>query len=69
MSKEDVEPFYLRRGEEFIDRLFELGYFREDVTRKELRQLDDTLGWLFQTQCNSAVRMAEINRDFAKAKK
>lgn len=64
----DVEKFYLIRGEELIDNLFQKGYFREDVSRKELRQLDELVGWLFQSYAQSAVNIDRVTRKIKERK-
>jgi hypothetical protein len=65
-SREKIEPFYMKRAEEFIDCLYDKGYFREDVKRDDMRKLDEFLGFLFQTQCQSAVTCSELTRRISK---
>lgn len=56
----EVEKFYLLKGEEMIDNLYDKGYFSSDVSRLELRNLDELLGWFFQSYAESAVRREEV---------
>lgn len=59
---EEVEKYYQLRAEEFIDSLFDKGYFREDVKRKDMRDVESLLGFLFQSQSRSAVKCSELLR-------
>lgn len=61
MAKE-IEPYYLKIAEEFIDCLFDRGYIHEDVKREDLRKLDEYLGLLFEQRVTSAVRSTELLR-------
>lgn len=59
---EEVEPYYLRLGVKFIDDIFDMGYFHEEVTRKDLRALDELVGYMLQSQSESAAKCATLLR-------
>lgn len=58
MENETIQPFYQIRSKEFVDMLFDKGYFREDVNRDDMQSIEDLLAWVLQLQCESAVKMA-----------
>lgn len=62
MEDEKVEGFYQERGKEIVDMMFDKGYFREDVSREGMKQVEDFLAWYIQTQCNSAVKVALLTK-------
>ena len=62
MSKEEVEPFYQRKAQELVDMLVDKGFIRNDVSREETRILEDYLGFLFQSDADSATRIANLMR-------
>lgn len=62
MSEEKIDGFYQVRGKEVIDMLFDKGFFREDVSRDGMKDVEDFLAWLFQTYCNSAVKCALLTK-------
>jgi len=57
-----VDPYYKRISRDFIDTLFDKGYFSEKIKREEMRQLDDYLGFLFESRCDMAIRTDRILR-------
>jgi hypothetical protein len=54
----EVEEFYQSRAKEFVDELFDKGYFREDVSRDGINDVENLLAFLFQQYCESAKRCA-----------
>ena len=58
MENEKVEPFYQIRAKEIIDLLFDKKYFREDVSRTDMQEVENFLAWSFQSQCQSQVKCA-----------
>ena len=65
-EKEKIEAFYQINGKEIVDALFDKGYFREDVSRDSMQDVEDFLAWYIKIQCKSAVKMAELNKRFRK---
>jgi hypothetical protein len=55
---EKIEPFYQIRAKEIVDMLFDKGYFKEDVSRDGMNDVESFLAWSFQVQCESAKRIA-----------
>lgn len=62
MEQEKIESFYQIRGKEIVDALFDKGYFREDVSRDGMKDVEDFIAWYVQSQCKSAVKIAELNK-------
>ena len=62
MKDETIEPFYQVRAKEIVDMLFDKGYFREDVSRDGMNDVENFLAWSFQTQCQSSVKIALLTK-------
>ena len=60
--KEEIEICYKRRAEEYIDTLFDNGYFCKELKRKDMRDIEELLAFLFQSQCKSAIKGSEFVR-------
>ena len=63
---EKVEPFYQIRAKEIIDMLFDKGYFREDVSRNGMDEVENFLAWTLKVQCDMAVRCALLVKGMKK---
>ena len=63
-EEKKIGQFYQMRGKEIVDALFDKGYFREDVSRDGLKDIENFIAWYIQIQCKSAVKMAELNKKF-----
>lgn len=61
-NKPDIEPYYAKRAQEFVDLLVDKGFIRDDVSREETRVLEEYIGFLFQTQSESAAKTALLMR-------
>lgn len=61
-EKPEVERYYLRIAANVIDSLFDMGYFHDKVTRQDLRNVDELLGFVLQSQAESAVKVALLTR-------
>lgn len=64
--KNEIENYYWKRAEEYIDALYNKGYFDRDVTRDDMRKVEEYLAFLFQSQVNSAVKASEMLRQIRK---
>lgn len=60
--KKEIEKHYQKRAEEFIDSLYDNGYFIKEVTRKDMRAVEDLLAFLFQSGVESALKGQELLR-------
>lgn len=67
--KEEIEKYYWNKAEEFIDMLFDKGYFSEKITRKDMKQVEELLAFLFQSEAKSVKRAAELLRKLAQSSK
>jgi len=63
-DQKEVQPFYRQRAKETVDMLFDKRFLNDDLDRETTSRLEDFLGWLFQSQCESAVRVAELSARF-----
>lgn len=63
-ATDEVEPYYHKQAQEFVDLLVDKGFIRDDVSREETRVLEDYIGWVFQSRAESAVRTAELMRKY-----
>ena len=66
-DKGKVDAFYQHRAKETVDMLFDKRFLNDDLDRETVNRLEDFLGWLFQSQAESAVRTAELNAKFRDA--
>lgn len=67
MSKDkEVDGYYIKQAENFIDSLFDKGYFSDNLTRDDMRKIDELLAYLFQSYVDSGVRMSELTRKISK---
>ena len=60
--EEKVEGFYQIKAKEIVDVLFDKGYFREDVSRDGMNNIEDFLAWILQTQCKMSVKCALLTK-------
>lgn len=58
----EIQGFYKVRAKEVIDLLFDKCYFREDVSRDGMNDVEDFLAWSFQSQCQSAAKIALLTK-------
>lgn len=61
-QKNKVEPYYKNIAKDFIDTLFDKGYFNSNIKREDMRLLDEYLGFLFQSRCEMSVKADQILR-------
>ena len=62
MKEQKIEPFYMVKAVDFIDTLYDKGYFREDVAINDMRGLDEYLAFLFQSYISSAIRCHDLSK-------
>jgi len=58
MMDEKIDGYYQMRAKEIVDMLFDKGYFREDVSRDDMNDVENFLAWSFQMQCEFAKKIA-----------
>ena len=68
MSQDEIERYYWKQAESYIDTLFDKGYFSSDTKREDMRQAEELLAFLFQSQSQSAAKGAVLLRDIKKSK-
>ena len=56
-----VEPYYQRHAKDLVDLLFDKGYINPDVSRDGMKELEDFIGYLFQSQSQSSARCAVLS--------
>lgn len=66
MSRTEVEPYYKREAKELTDLLFNKGFLDKDLSRQSISWLEDFLGYIFQSQVESAVKANELLRRITK---
>lgn len=68
MNKEiPVEEYYKREAKKLTDLLFNKGFLDKDLSRQSINWLEDFLGYIMQTQVESAVKANEFLRKIAKS--
>jgi hypothetical protein len=68
MSDFKLEKYYLMRGVELVDVLYEKKFLDQSVNRKDMRTLDRFLGEMLQIQAQSAAKVASLMREYEKDK-
>ena len=66
---EKVERVYRLKAREFIDSLFDKGYFAKEIKRADMRAVESLLGFLFQSKVNIALKGQELLRKVREATK
>jgi hypothetical protein len=61
-EEKKIEPFYQARAKDFVDVLFDKGYFREDVSRDGMNDVEDLLAYFVQSYCESAVKCVLLTK-------
>ncbi len=58
----EVEGYYQKVAERFIDALFNNGYFGKETKREDMRKVEDLLAFQFQAQAESAAECERLLR-------
>lgn len=64
MNEKPIEPFYAHRAKEVTDMLFDKRFLNDDLDRDTVVRLQEFIGWLMQSMCESAERTAELSAKF-----
>ncbi len=56
----EVKPYYAKQAKEHVDMLFDKGFLNSQLTRGSIDWLEDFVGFLFQSQCESAVMSSQL---------
>jgi len=59
-DEKQIEAFYRIRAREFVDMLADKGFLAEDLSRESSRDVENLLGYMFQVQCEGAVKCSEL---------
>lgn len=59
-DKDKVDGYYQRQAKDVVNMMYDKGFIAEDVSRESMQSLEDLLGYLIQTQAETAVRCAEV---------
>lgn len=63
-DKKPIAPFYAHRAKEVVDMLFDKRFLNDDLDRETVSKLQDFIGFMFESMCESAVRSAELSAKF-----
>jgi len=55
---EKVDKHYQREGKDLVDLLFDKRFLNDDLSRESINWLEDFIGFMFQSKCESAARVA-----------
>jgi hypothetical protein len=67
MSK-DVDKYYQRMARDFTDLMHDKGYLVEDLELKQIRALEEYLGYLLQSSVDSALNVERLLKKHDKSK-
>ena len=56
----DVNEYYRRQAKDLTDTLFDKNFLNSELTRESIARLEDLIGFIIQSNCLSAVRMASF---------
>lgn len=62
MKKKKIEKNYRLAARDFVDTVFDKGYFANGVTRKDMRYVEEYLAFLFQSKAETAVLSFDLLR-------
>ena len=60
MSEIIVEDYYKKQAKELTDLLFDKRFLNDELSREAINWLDDYIGFILQTQVNSAVKASQL---------
>jgi hypothetical protein len=66
MTKVEVDKYYMRQARDFTDLLHDKGYLVEDLELKQIRALEEYLGYLLQSSADSARNIERLLRKHVK---
>ena len=56
----EIDPYYQKRAEELVDLLYDKNYINPEINRKSLSELEDYIGYVLQSQSESAAKSATL---------
>ncbi len=59
---DEVDPYYMARGKEVVDMLYDKKYLDNEIARDSMAELDEFIGFVFQMYADSAVKADRLTR-------
>lgn len=56
-----IEKYYKKEAKELIDLLFDREFLNPALTRESINWLEEYIGFLFQSKCQLAAKIAMLN--------
>ena len=63
MKKNKIEKHYRHQARDIVDLLHDSKFINEDVTRQQMRVIQDYIAYIIQSSANRAVRLKEFTRE------
>jgi len=60
MSEIEVDGYYKRQANDLVNLLFDKEFLNKDLARESLDWLEDYIGFVLQSQANSAAKCAVL---------
>lgn len=60
MSKLEIGKYYLRLARDFTDLMHDKGYMVDDLELKQIRALEEYLGYLLQSSVDGALNIERL---------
>ena len=60
MSEIKVEEYYKKQAKDLTNLLFDKDFLNKELTRESIDWLEDYIGFIFQSQCQTAVKAAVL---------
>jgi len=60
MTEINVEEYYKRQAKDLTNLLFDKGFLNNELTRESIDWLEDYIGFIIQSQCQTAAKVAVL---------
>jgi len=60
MSEIKVEEYYKKQAKDLTNLLFDKDFLNKELTRESIDWLEDYIGFIIQSQCQTAVKAAVL---------
>ena len=60
MTEIKVEEYYKKQAKDLTNLLFDKGFLNNELTRESIDWLEDYIGFIIQSQCQTAAKVAVL---------
>jgi len=62
MAEIEVDRYYKRQAKDLVDLLFDKRFLADDLSREATEWLEDYIGFLLQSYCQTAAKAATLTK-------